>query len=74
MSTIQLEDYLKLGTVLKNLVSQSALLYTLLNKIHWVRQADQLLQYKTALEQLSYSLEHKMSKDYSDEDIKGVFF
>jgi len=74
MSTIQLEDYLKLGTVLKNLVSQSALLYTLLNKIHWVRQADQLLQYKTVLEQLSYSLEHKMSKDYSDEDIKGVFF
>jgi len=68
------EDYLLIGQTLKTLVSQSALLYTLLNKIHWVRQADQLLQYKTALEQLSYSLEHKMSKDYSDEDIKGVFF
>lgn len=55
MSTIQLEDYLKLGTV-------------------FVRQADQLLQYKTELEQFSYSLEHKMSKYYSDEDIMGVFF
>lgn len=71
---IQKEDYILIGQTLKTLVSQSALLYTLLNKIHWVRQADQLLQYKTALEQLSYSLEHKMSKDYSDEDIKGVFF
>lgn len=39
-----------------------------------IQQVDQLLKYKTELEQLSYSLEHKMSKDYSDEDIKGVFF
>lgn len=71
---ISKDDYILLGQTLKTLISQSALLYTLLNKIHWVRQADQLLKYKTELEQLSYSLEHKMSKDYSDEDVKGVFF
>jgi len=74
MAYASLEDYHKLGTLLKSIISQSSQLYVILNKIHWTRQADQLLKYKTELEQLAYSLEHKMSKDYSDEDLKGVFF
>ena len=74
MTQINHEDYENIGSVLKNLRAYTDELYTYLNKIHWIRQADQLLPFKTSLEQLSYSLEHKMSKDYPEEDTLKVFF
>ena len=74
MSCIPIEKYRELGTVLKTIISQMSLLNNLLNSIHWTRQANQVLSFQSQFEQLAYSLEHKMSKDYTDGDVKGVFF